>query len=255
MHTFMLKMYRDPGEGGGGGSGGEGGGGQQGQGQQQTGAEGQQGQQGQQKTGEQAQQQRQQVQQQNRRLGTRLQKYLKTPSMPELKAEDASKPLTQADFQRYQEHTDRVRHVQGFHNDLMESVDRPFTHEQGDIKLSHAFDADEQVDDFAQFSANILARGPSARQLRQLHHFDNFIQQAYEAGAKAAEARLGQNKTQALQTGNGQQKVVTPNKEQVQQQNNNGGQKRKSQMSVEDHLKQIDPEYHQKLLKGEIDLA
>lgn len=181
----------------------------------------------------------------------RLRQYFKPVETPSFKPEDASKPLTPEMWEKYNSQLQRSQQVQAFHADLGSIVEKPYAEEIGDIKLSHVFDSDESVDEFARFSADTLSKGLSAKQLLTLHRRDAMLNQAYEAGQRAAEARLASGKAGAVATGSKPPVVPDPRSAQARP----NGEKPRSEMTVEDHLMKIDPEFHGKLLRNEVKLV
>jgi hypothetical protein len=181
-------------------------------------------------------------------------RYLKTPAVPTLSPQDASKPLTHADLVAHQERMQQVENVRKFH-EQMNRVARQPSRFGGELGLTHAFADDRSLDSFMQATRDRLSNGLTADDYLFLHAGPTLLQQAYEKGAKDYENKLKAGKVsipapaQQTQTQTpGATQPVVPKKEVPKTTTGKVA-------DVGEFLKNQDPDYYKEFMAGRVKLG
>lgn len=181
-----------------------------------------------------------------------MDRYFAPIKDPSLSPEEGAKPLTMGDMQAHQKRLEQNARIRSFQEDLRGLPTKPVIFGEGDSSVTHVFDSEQAVHEFAESVRRGLSEGFSAQQLLMLHKGPALINQAYEKGRRDAQVHLERQRA-GVQVQNSGQGNNTPAPERAAEAPTER-QGRKG-MSIQDRLAKIDPRYYDSFMKGEVDIS
>lgn len=111
----------------------------------------------------------------------------------------AGEAVTPAELKAYQSQVDTYNRTHQYRENFLNALGQPFSHGEGDNKLTYSFADAADADSFFNFVSERDSKGLTPAEYLRLYHFDKVHQGAYENGRKAG---AGTVRTQAADVAN-----------------------------------------------------